>query len=84
MFKAREFIPGNEIIYIPDLWLNDIPAHQKILNPHQQDEIVSSCYTGDDFIATCEGDEEKARRLFAFCDWQHPSSVYGAGEVDDE
>lgn len=88
IFKAREFVRGDEIIYIPDLWLNDIPESRPVLDPIQQNEILLSCYTGDDFIAVCEGDEEKAHRLFAYCDWQHPTSAYneGANEgaVDDD
>ena len=84
IFKAKEFSPGDEVIYIPDLWLNEIPANSLVLDPIKQDEILLSCYTGDDFIAVCKGDKEKARRLFAFVDWQHPSSAYNEGAVDDE
>ena len=67
---------------------SDIPESRPVLDPIQQNEILLSCYTGDDFIAVGEGDEEKAHRLFAYCDWQHPTSAYneGANEgaVDDD
>ena len=70
IFKAGQFKPGDEIIYIPDVEVID--------------EVVSNCYTGDDFLEQCGGDEEKARRLFWYCDWQHPSSAMDEGAVDDD
>ena len=72
IFKAKEFIPGNDIIYIPDLWMLKISVTEKVLDPIVRQEVLSNCYTGDDFIAVCEGDEEEARRIFAFCDWRDP------------
>ena len=85
IFKAEEFSLGDKIIYIPDLRLNEIPVNKPVLDSLEQDEILLSCYTGDDFVAVCEGDEEKARRLFAYCDWQHPTSgAYDEGAVDDD
>lgn len=84
IFKAGKFFLGDEIIYIPDLRLNEIPVNKPVLDSLEQDEILLSCYTGDDFVAVCEGDEEKARRLFAYCDWQHPTSAYDEGAVDDD
>ena len=42
------------------------------------------CYTGKDFVDMCDGNMEKARRLFDYVDWQHPSSALDAGEIDDD
>jgi len=84
IFKSERFIPGDEIIYIPDLWLNDIPGNEKIISGSHLGSILDCCYTGDDFVEICDGDEKTARRLFDLVDWQHPSSAYDAGEVDDE
>lgn len=84
IFKAERFVPGDEIIYIPDLWLNDIPADRKVIAANYLEDILDCCYTGDDFIEICGGDEGTAQRLFDFVDWQHPSSAYDAGDVDDE
>jgi hypothetical protein len=39
------------------------------------EEVMSQCYTGQDFIDECHGDIEKAENLFCYCDWQHPSSA---------
>ena len=50
--------------------------------PEDVEEIVGCCYTGNNFIEECGGDVEKARHLFWYCDWQHPSSALP--EIDDE
>jgi len=84
IFKADYFEPGDEIIYIPDLSLNMIPVWEPVTSDEAIEEVIESCYTGNDFIEQCGGDAEKAERLFWFCDWQHPSSVLGEGAVDDE
>lgn len=84
IFKAGQFKPGDEIIYIPDVYLNMIPMNAPVTDDEVIDEVVSNCYTGDDFLEQCGGDEEKARRLFWYCDWQHPSSAMDEGAVDDD
>ena len=82
IFKAARFELGDQIIYIPDLALNLIPVTEPANDPEDVDEIVDCCYTGNDFAAECNGDVEKARRLFWYCDWQHPSSALP--EIEDE
>lgn len=81
IFKAKGFMPGDEIIYIPDTHLNMIPQGTCITDDETIEEVVGNCYTGDDFIDECGGDQELAERLFHYCDWQHPSSALP--EVDD-
>lgn len=92
IFKADDFIPGDEVLYIPDLVLNDIPTDVKLNvdNSMNKDDpgwpnmtaeeqirvVLSYCYTGADFIEQCEGDEALAYRLFWYCDWQNPCSAY--------
>ena len=46
--------------------------------------ILSYCYTGDDFVDTCECDEALAYRLFCYCDWQHPISALPEVAYEDE
>lgn len=82
IYKAAKFAPGNEIIYIPDLVLNMIPVTKPATDPDDVEEIIANCYTGDDFIEECGGDIEKAKHLFWYCDWQHPSSALP--EIDDD
>ena len=82
IFKAARFEQGDDIIYIPDLALNLIPVTEPASGPEDVEEIVGCCYTGNNFIEECGGDVEKARHLFWYCDWQHPSSALP--EIDDE
>ena len=69
------FQAGDEILYIPDFWLNEIPEDRPITDPERIKEVLACCYTGDDFLNECGGDEVLARELHAYCDWQHPSSA---------
>ena len=82
IFKADKFYPGDVVIYVPDVSLNQIPLDRPIKDQEELDEVLSQCYTGRDFIDECGGDAEKAKRLFYYCDWQHPSSA--VDELDDD
>ena len=84
IFKADKFTTGDEVIYIPDTLLNKIYINEQIANLEDLEDILSNCYTGDDFVAECGGDVEKAEALFWFCDWQHPSSALDDGVIDDD
>ena len=75
IFKADKFYPGDVVIYVPDVALNHIPLDRPITDQEEFSEVLSNCYTGQDFIDECHGDTEKAERLFCYCDWQHPSSA---------
>ncbi len=82
MFKAPAFEPGENILYIPDTDLNDIPVAERPTCYEEIEEMIDQCYTGDDFIEECGGDAGKAERLFWYCDWQHPSAALP--EIEDE
>ncbi len=84
IFKAEEFKTGDEIIYIPDIFLNELPLDGPVTDTEIVSEVLSNCYTGDDFIELCNGDIQKAERLFWFCNWQHPSSALDEGAIDDD
>ncbi len=90
IYKASTFDTAkpDEVVYIPDLRLNEIPAIEEGLTPDVIEEILSYCYTVQDFIDEMEGDIRKAEELFDFCDWQHPSSAVvdmeTSGWWDDE
>lgn len=81
IYKADQFTEGPDIIYIPDLALNEIPEVTPVNRGTKEEvanrieEILYSCYTGDDFIYESDEDRELAERLFYYCDWQHPSSA---------
>ncbi len=84
IFKADAFVPGDEVIYIPDTDLNDIPLDEPIADDEAIEDVLDCCYTGNDFLAEVEGDADAAVRLFWFCDWQHPSSVVDEGVLFDD
>lgn len=83
IFKADKFCTDDQVIYIPDLELNNITATK---SPYEEDAeyTINRCYTGEDFVDLCEGDEALAYRLFCYCDWQHPSSALPEVDYDDE
>ena len=81
IFKAHAFRTGDEIIYIPDLELNEVP-YDRPCTVEAVNDILDICYTGDDFLEECNGNLELAERLYWYCDWQHPSSALP--EVDDD
>ena len=86
IFKADHFEPTDEILYIPDLALNNIDEYVDYIDEYETawitENILDCCYTGNDFINLCDGNVEKAVRLFWYCDWQHPSSALD--EIDDD
>lgn len=86
IFKADTFEAGDQIIYIPDIWLNEIPT-RPLKDESEIENVLDCCYTGNDFIRLCEerfGNGDKASELFDYVDWQHPSSALDAGEIDDD
>ena len=82
IYKAEEFAPGDDVLYIPDIALNDIPIDKDLSADIEGIfDVLGYCYTGNHFIDYCDGDVERAERLFWYCDWQHPTSALD--EVDD-
>lgn len=84
IFKSDRFVAGDEILYIPDLQLNEIHMERPITDPEELEDVLSQCYTGDDFLEECGGDMELAIKLFLYCDWQHPSSALPELQDDDD
>lgn len=75
-----EWNPGDDIIYIPDIDLNEIPIDRTLEKWTEDygDEIelaISNMYTGRDFVMIADGDRDVAEKLFYYCDWQNPSSA---------
>lgn len=83
IFKSTHFVADDHICYIPDTDLNNIPLDD-VVKGEDIDNVVSMCYTGDDFVDECGGDTEMAERLFWYCDWQHPSSAIDEITDDEE
>lgn len=74
IFKEKLFEVGDDILYIPDVYLNEIPLWRSLKN-EEIEEVIDKCYTGNDFLKECTGDANLAKALFCYCDWQHPSSA---------
>ena len=85
IFKANKFTEGDDILYIPDVFLNEIPYNRPCESMDDIREIVRRCYTGDDFLALCNGHGRSAVEIFNYIDWQHPSSAIDEiEEIDSE
>ena len=82
IFKADYFTPRAEIIYIPDIDLNEIPVDDPITDPEVLTDVLHYCYTGEDFVEACGGNVWKAERLFWYVDWQNPCSA--VDEIEDD
>lgn len=84
IFKTDRFTKGDEIIYIPDLILNNINIDQPIEDPDELEDILAHCYTGNDFLDECGGDQDLAERLFGYVDWQNPGAALPEVEDDED
>lgn len=81
-----DFEVSDNIIYIPDIWLNELNVDGKATEEDIED-IIHNCYTGEDFMEECHDVESIAKRLFSTVDWQHPDIqdvLDGYTEDDDE
>ena len=73
IYKGK-FLPGimgDDICYIPDIFLNEIPYNRSVSESEIED-IIDKCYTTNDFVDECNGHEKLAKDLFNYVDWQHP------------
>lgn len=77
------FEVSDQVIYIPDIYLNNINIGSA-LSSEEIDNVISHCYTGNDFMIECDGNEKLARELFEFVDWQHPNIQDVLDTYDDE
>lgn len=85
IYKGK-FLPGiigDDICYIPDIFLNEIPYNRPVSESEIED-IISECYTTNDFINECKGHESLAKDLFNYVDWQHPNIQDFLEGYDDE
>ena len=58
IFSADDFKAGDEIIYIPDIDLNEL-VMDRPANAEEIETILNCCYTGDDFIKEVREYREK-------------------------
>lgn len=80
------FEVSDNIIYIPDVWLNELNIDSKVTEEDIED-IINNCYTGEDFMEECHDVKNVAETLFNIVDWQHPDIqdvLDGYTEEDNE
>lgn len=62
---------AENIIYIPDIFLNDIDIETDFLTEMEIKHILGNCYTTNDFLEEAQGHVNLAESLFDYVDWQH-------------
>ena len=82
IYKADKFEVSDNVIYIPDIFLNQIVIDRILTNDEIQD-VSKEMFTGNDFLEECNEKEDVARLLFDFVDWQHLNIADLAEELDD-
>ena len=72
IYKGKFDLDNAEnIIYIPDIFLNDIDIETDFLTEYEIKNVLNNCYTTADFIEETQGHENLAENLFNYVDWQH-------------
>ena len=85
IFKGKFDLENAEnIIYIPDIFLNDIDIESDFLTEREIENILENCYTTEDFMEEAQGHVNLAESLFAYVDWQHPNLYDLLEGYDDE
>lgn len=62
---------AENIIYIPDIFLNDIDIETDFLTEMEIKNVLENCYTTEDFMVEAQGNVNLAENLFNYVDWQH-------------
>ena len=72
IYKGKFDIENREnIIYIPDIFLNEIDIDADFMTEMEIKNVLENCYTTEDFMEETQGHVNLAESLFAYVDWQH-------------
>lgn len=83
IYKAKgKCFDLNEVIYIPDVSLNDIPTDY-VMSKDDLAECSAYFYTWKDFLDLCKT-EDKALELFDLCDRANPWTVLDEMERENQ
>lgn len=63
MIYKGEFEVSDNIIYIPDIYLNKLNLGV-VATGENLNDILKNCYTGNDFLKECNGYKNIAKALF--------------------
>lgn len=58
------------IIYIPDIFLNDIDIETDFMTEREIENVINNCYTTEDFMKEAQCHVNLAESLFNYVDWQ--------------
>lgn len=73
IYKGKFDIENAEnIIYIPDIFLNDIDIDADFMTEREIENVINNCYTTEDFMEEAQDHVNLAESLFNYVDWQHP------------
>ena len=72
IYKGKFDLKNREdIIYIPDISLNDIDIETNLMTETEIENVLNNCYTTEDFLEEAQGHVNLAESLFNYVDWQH-------------
>lgn len=72
IYKGKFDLENKEnIIYIPDIFLNDIDIDADFMTEREIENVINNCYTTEDFMVETQGHVNLAEDLFNYVDWQH-------------
>lgn len=72
IYKGKFDLENAEnIIYIPDIFLNDIDIETDFLTEREIENVLENCYSTEDFLEEAQGHVNLAESLFDYVDWQH-------------
>ena len=72
IYKGKFDLDNAEnIIYIPDIFTNDIDFETDFLTEREIKNILENCFTTEDFLEEAQGHVNLAERLFSLVDWQY-------------
>lgn len=75
---------AENIIYIPDVFLNDIDIEADFMTEREIKNVLENCYSTEDFMVEAQGHVNLAESLFDYVDWQHPDLYDLLEGYDDE
>ena len=62
---------AENIIYIPDIFINNIDIETDFLTEREIKNVLENCYSTEDFIKEAQGHVSFAERLFSLVNWQY-------------
>lgn len=71
IYKMENFEVSDEIIYIPDMGVIDIPIYLP-LSDEEIEDVINHCYTGNNFMEIAKNHKKLAVDLWNYIDWQNP------------